>query len=84
MPHPDGESFGCGSLLAWLRTHAVETIVWRATRGEAGQVDRPMTAEAIGRLREGELRAAAELDRVRRTASSPLTHALFGLAWIQA
>jgi LmbE family N-acetylglucosaminyl deacetylase len=60
VAHPDDESFGCGSLLLHAAAQGAVTAVCCATRGEAGQSDHPAGAD-LGRIREGELRAAAAL-----------------------
>lgn len=60
--HPDDESFGMGGTLARYAAEGVETHVICATRGEAGRYrngeDHP-GKDAVGRIRERELRAAA-------------------------
>ncbi|CAN5705895.1 N-acetyl-1-D-myo-inositol-2-amino-2-deoxy-alpha-D-glucopyranoside deacetylase [soil metagenome] len=60
--HPDDESLGLGGTLAHYAGQGVETYLLTATRGERGRyfdnADRP-TDEEVGRVREGELRAAA-------------------------
>ena len=50
-----------GGALARYAAEGVETYVVTATRGERGRsgTDEPLTPEAVGRLREAELRAAA-------------------------
>jgi LmbE family N-acetylglucosaminyl deacetylase len=62
--HPDDESLGCGGALARYAHEGVDTYVLSATRGERGRHgsgEHP-GPEALGRIREGELRkAAAEL-----------------------
>jgi LmbE family N-acetylglucosaminyl deacetylase len=63
--HPDDESLGLGGTLARYGAEGVETFVVTATRGERGRFfdnsNRPDDDE-VGRVREGELRAAcAEL-----------------------
>jgi LmbE family N-acetylglucosaminyl deacetylase len=62
--HPDDETLGVGGTLAKYAREGVETYVVTATRGEAGRhgasPQRP-PAEAIGRVRECEERAAAEI-----------------------
>jgi LmbE family N-acetylglucosaminyl deacetylase len=59
VAHPDDESFGCGSVLALAAARGDETCVLCATRGEAGESR--VDTDDVGRLREGELRAAADL-----------------------
>jgi LmbE family N-acetylglucosaminyl deacetylase len=62
LAHPDDESLGVGGVLARYAAEGVETFVLTATRGERGRFHdnsaRPTEAE-VGRVREGELRAAA-------------------------
>ena len=66
--HPDDESLGTGGTLARYAAEGVETSLITATRGERGRFgdagERP-GAEVVGRTREGELRAAAEILGVR-------------------
>jgi len=74
VAHPDDEAFGCGSLLAHATASGVDTVVLCATRGERGEVSAsvartdgvPITSDALGRIREDELRAATGLLGVRR------------------
>jgi N-acetyl-1-D-myo-inositol-2-amino-2-deoxy-alpha-D-glucopyranoside deacetylase len=60
VAHPDDETFGLGSVIAYAAAHGVEVAVACATRGELGEpapgsgIDR---AE-LGDVREAELRAA--------------------------
>jgi LmbE family N-acetylglucosaminyl deacetylase len=67
--HPDDESLGTGGLLAKCAAEGVETYVITATRGEHGwwgtDEDYPGPT-ALGQIREAELRAAAEVLRIRR------------------
>lgn len=62
--HPDDESLGMGGALAKYAAEGVETYLVCATRGERGwggdEKDNP-GLEALGQIREGELRAAARI-----------------------
>lgn len=63
FPHPDDETLGLGSTLARYATEGVETYLVCATRGERGWFDSEGPdpgAEAVARIREAELRRAAE------------------------
>src|SRR5512139_3699554 len=66
--HPDDESLGTGGTLAKYAAEGVETYVITATRGEHGwwgeAADYPGPIE-LGQVREAELRAAAEVLRLR-------------------
>jgi len=66
--HPDDESLGMGGTLAKYAAEGVETYLVTATRGEYGwfgdEQDNP-GPEALGRLREVELLAAAQALGVR-------------------
>jgi LmbE family N-acetylglucosaminyl deacetylase len=63
LAHPDDESLGIGGTLARYASEGVETFLITATRGERGRYftnqDRPRDEE-VGRVRERELRAAAQ------------------------
>lgn len=69
--HPDDESFGLGGTLARYAAEGVQTHVVCATRGEAGRYrhgEHHPGPEALGRIREKELRAAARELGVREVA----------------
>jgi len=74
LAHPDDESLGFGGTLARYAAEGVEVYLVTATRGEAGRFhghrDPPEHpgAEALARIREAELRAAAEALGVRELA----------------
>lgn len=60
VAHPDDESFGCGSTIAYAAVRGAEVTVVCATRGEAGEPVPGSTGGAeLGTVREGELRRAA-------------------------
>ena len=65
LAHPDDESLGTGGTLAHYSAQGIGTHVIAATRGDAGRfgtADTPGPArEAVGRIRESELRAAADV-----------------------
>ena len=68
MAHPDDETFGLGSILAWAAAAGAETAVLCATRGEAGEPT-PHSGLAPGDLpaaRAEELPEAADLLGVAR------------------
>jgi LmbE family N-acetylglucosaminyl deacetylase len=68
LAHPDDETLGFGGALSRYSAEGVETYVVTATRGQAGRYkdnsDHP-GPEALGRIREQELRDAARLLGVR-------------------
>ncbi|MEN9939186.1 MAG: 1D-myo-inositol 2-acetamido-2-deoxy-alpha-D-glucopyranoside deacetylase [Chloroflexota bacterium] len=69
--HPDDETFGVGPALATWAARGVETHLISATRGERGWQGDPQDnpgPEALGRHREGELRAAARELGVREVS----------------
>jgi LmbE family N-acetylglucosaminyl deacetylase len=59
VAHPDDETYGCGSLLAYALAAGAETAVLCATRGEAGESR--IATDDLAAVREAELRAAAEV-----------------------
>ncbi len=66
--HPDDESLGTGGVLARYAAEGVETHLVTATRGERGWFGAPEDnpgLEALGRMREGELMAAAQVLGIR-------------------
>ncbi|MFP3947435.1 MAG: PIG-L deacetylase family protein [Longimicrobiales bacterium] len=69
LAHPDDETLGTGGILARYGDEGVETSLITATRGDAGRYRTPDTPhpgrEALGRIREKELRAAADVLGVR-------------------
>jgi LmbE family N-acetylglucosaminyl deacetylase len=69
--HPDDETLGTGGTLARYAAEGVEVHVVCATRGERGRYrdgsDHP-GPEALGRIREAELRAAARVLGVREVS----------------
>ena len=63
FPHPDDETLGLGSTLARYSAESVETYLVCATRGERGwfESEGPDPGfEGVARIREAELRGAAE------------------------
>jgi LmbE family N-acetylglucosaminyl deacetylase len=74
LAHPDDECLGFGGTLAKYAAEGVHTSLVTATRGEAGRFrglphgDGHPGAEALGRIREAELRAAAAVLGVRDLA----------------
>ena len=73
LAHPDDESLGCGGVLAKYASEGVETFLVTATRGQRGRYeghpasdrDRHPGPDALARIREAELRAAAAVLGVR-------------------
>jgi LmbE family N-acetylglucosaminyl deacetylase len=69
LAHPDDESLGTGGILARYAAEGVETSLLMATRGERGwqgdERDNP-GPQALARLREAELQAAAKALGLRR------------------
>lgn len=63
FPHPDDETLGLGSTLARYSSEGIETYLVCATRGERGWFDSEGPDpgfEGVARIREAELRCAAE------------------------
>lgn len=63
FPHPDDETLGCGTVLARCAEEGVEVHLLTATRGQMGWSGPHGSfpgAEVLGRMREKELRCAAE------------------------
>ena len=63
FPHPDDETLGLGSTLTRYSSEGVETYLLCATRGERGWFDSEGPnpgLDEVGRIREAELRYAAE------------------------
>ncbi len=60
--HPDDETMLCGGTLALLAQQGVRVHLLIATRGEGGEMGDPelCTRGQLGRVREGELRCAAQ------------------------
>ena len=74
LAHPDDESIGGGGTLATYAAEGVEVYLVTATRGEAGRFrglapgEGHPGPEALGHIREAELRAAAAVLGVRELA----------------
>src|SRR3954467_983744 len=75
LAHPDDESLGMGGALARYASEGVEITLVTATRGDAGRYQgiRPGQpghpgSEALGVLREAELRAAADVLGIREVS----------------
>ena len=69
LAHPDDESLGFGGILAKSAAEDVETFLVTATRGERGWTGEEREypgIEALGQIREGELRAAAQVLGIRK------------------
>jgi LmbE family N-acetylglucosaminyl deacetylase len=62
VAHPDDESFGCATSIAWLVDRGFRVVVACATRGEAGEDATGLgrSGDELGALREGELHAAGD------------------------
>jgi LmbE family N-acetylglucosaminyl deacetylase len=68
LAHPDDESLGLGGILAKYGAEGIETYLVTGTRGEQGWFGPPEEnpgPEALGAIRERELRRAAEVLRLR-------------------
>lgn len=68
LAHPDDESLGAGGVLAKYSAEGIETYLVTATRGERGwrgAKEGNPGAEAVGKIREAETRAAADILGVR-------------------
>ncbi len=69
LAHPDDESLGTGGILAKYAAEGVETYLVTATRGERGwygdEREHP-GLDVLGRTREAELRAAADVLGIRQ------------------
>jgi LmbE family N-acetylglucosaminyl deacetylase len=71
FPHPDDETFGLGSTLVRYSSEGLETHLVCATRGERGWFDSQGPdpgSEGVGRIREAELRCAAETLGIREVS----------------
>ncbi len=69
FPHPDDESLGMGTTLAKYAAEGVEIYLLTATRGERGWLgdEREYPGpEALGKIREAELRNAAKVLGIRQ------------------
>lgn len=68
LAHPDDESLGLGGMLAKYASEGIETYLVTATRGERGWFGDDSTypgLEALGKVREAELLAAARVLGIR-------------------
>lgn len=64
LAHPDDEALGTGGILARYAAEGVATFLVTATRGERGWQGNPAAypgPQALGHMREAELRAAADV-----------------------
>ena len=71
LAHPDDESLGTGGTLAKYASEGVETYLVTATRGERGRfgdMRESPSLKTVGKVREAELRAAAEELGVREVS----------------
>ncbi len=70
LAHPDDESLGTGGILARYAAEGVETYLITATRGQRGWFGAPDDnpgLKALGKIRQGELYAAASILRIQET-----------------
>ena len=68
LAHPDDETLGCGGVIAKYAVEGVEVYLITATRGERGWTGDPKDdpgLAVLGRIREAELRCAAETLGIR-------------------
>lgn len=71
LAHPDDESLGVGGTLAKYASEGIETYLVTATRGERGRVGDKrelLSLDAVGKIREAELLAAAKLLGIREVS----------------
>lgn len=71
LAHPDDETLGTGGILAKYAAESVETYLVTATRGERGWTGHPAEnpgLRELGRIREDELRNAANELRLKNLA----------------
>jgi len=71
LAHPDDESLGTGGILAKYAAEGIETYLVTATRGERGWYgdEREYPGlDTLGRIREAELRAAADVLGIREVS----------------
>ena len=71
LAHPDDESLGFGGTLARYAAEGVETYLVTATRGEAGRfgsLGKSGDPAELGRVREAELRASANVLGIREVS----------------
>jgi LmbE family N-acetylglucosaminyl deacetylase len=71
LAHPDDESLGTGGTLARYAAEGIETYLVTATRGERGWFGDPKDypgLQALGKSREAELFAAAEVLGIRQVS----------------
>ena len=71
LAHPDDESLGMGGILAKYAAEGVETYLVTATRGERGwfgPAEENPGLHPLGRIREAELRAAANVLGLREVS----------------